>query len=134
MPTNTHPRIEALQTMQYALARIIWADDSDPAIREDIIEAYNVSVRELIWHLGEDADVCLIDIDMAEAFRNVYKSDNGFNPRGWAYANAKRWMDTREERQALPQEIEENEKQPIPARAIADAMREAGVGVRDMGY
>jgi hypothetical protein len=59
---------------------------------------YDAAVADAIEYFGgeENAPVWA-DMDTAEVFANVYKSDMGFRPRGWMLAAARAWLDARPE-------------------------------------
>jgi len=59
---------------------------------------YDAAVSDAVGYFGgEDKAPVWADMDIAEVFANVYKSDMGFRPRNWTLANAKAWLDARPE-------------------------------------
>lgn len=93
--------VPALRELQEKILMMIYETGDCEAEAERRIalnEVYDLTVAQLLNILGEDASVTAVDMDMAEVFRNVYKSDFGVHMRGATYRYAKKYLADRREK------------------------------------
>lgn len=101
MDLTTHNQVTRMQEKQADLLAHMYTLDVGDSSLDVFNQTYELTVSYLLeYHpLGEDAPVMDIDQDMAEVFRNVYKSEHGFHLRNATYKYAKMYLERRRKEQ-----------------------------------